>query len=319
MDALDVRIVRAMGILPYTRREHGTDALKPARIAAAVGVTAETVRERVQRLERRGVIEGYEAIPNLRHFGLEAAAYLYIPRDESRRGRLRQAVTTVEGVLELTYFVGAAVCVDLSFQTPGQRERRLRALSEVTGDEAPAAFFGWSFPHVDRELTPVDWRILQALRHDARRSLVEVAEGLGLNYRTVKRHHDRMAKEGSFFVRPILNPARDEGLVPAGLLFFFAPGAAADVPARILQAFDDEYVFGSPLASSAAGNFDVLVFGRSARHVEEMRQRGAALPGVARVEALVLADVLHCAEWLDDLIAQRVEAVSTSAVAAPAS
>jgi DNA-binding Lrp family transcriptional regulator len=318
VDGLDVRILRAMGVLPYQHPGDGTDALKAGRIAAQVGVTAETVRERVQRLERLGIIAGYEVVPNLRHLGLEASAYLYVPADEARRDRLRDAVRTVEGVLELTYFVGAAVCVDLCFGTADQKDRRLRALSEATGDAQPAPFFGWALPPVERPLTPLDWRILHALRHDARRPLAEVAQGLGVAYRTVKRHHDRMAREGSFCVRPVLNPAKDEGLVPAGLLFFFAPDAAPDLPARILAAFPDEYVFGSHLRSQSAGNYDLLVFGRSAAHVEEMRRRGAALPGVRKVDALVLADVLSCSGWLDELVAARAQApVSKAAAVAP--
>jgi Lrp/AsnC family transcriptional regulator, leucine-responsive regulatory protein len=311
VDALDIHILRAMGPVPYAMKPNGGDALRPARLAKAVGVTPETVRDRIARMEQSGVIAGYDVVPNLRHFGLEAEAFLLQSPDETRREDFRSKLGLVEGLLEVTFFLGAEACVDLAYRTRGEREHRLRALGELSGDHAPTPFFGWSMPPVKRSLTPLDWRILQALRGRAKRSLVEVAQELGVGYRTVKRHYDRMAAEGSFFAKPILNPATDPGFLPLGLLFFLAPGAdGAATIAGILGAFDDHLVFGGRPVSERSGNFDVLLFVSSPREAERLRQQGAAFPGVVRVRALVLADVEPRTDWIDDLIASRIQAAA---------
>ncbi|HVL88425.1 MAG TPA: Lrp/AsnC family transcriptional regulator [Candidatus Thermoplasmatota archaeon] len=312
MDAVDIRILRAMGPFPYAPRANGSDALRPARIAREVGLSPETVRDRIARMEGTGVIAGYEIVPNLRHLGLSADAFLIRPPDEPHRERLRNSLGLVEGLLEVTYFLGTEACVDLSFQTPGQRATRLRALAEASGDPSPLPFLGWRMPAVERSLSHLDWRIVRALRGRAKRSLVEVAEELGVGYRTVKRHYDRMAEEGSFFVKPLLNPAAEPGVVPFVLLFFFEDPADRQAPGRILRALDEHVVFAHPPASLQAGNFDVLVFASSAMDVERLRQKGAAVPGVTRVQALVLTDVDSRMDWIDELLDAKLAAAAAA-------
>ena len=46
MDALDIRIVRTMGIQPYGRSPKTLEALRPSVIAKELGVSAERVRDR---------------------------------------------------------------------------------------------------------------------------------------------------------------------------------------------------------------------------------------------------------------------------------
>lgn len=313
VDGLDIRILRAMGPVAYGLCEGGIDSVRPARIARALGVTPETVRDRVARMEQAGVIAGYEIVPNLRHLGLEATAYLLRPPDESRRNDIRRSLEHVEGLLEVTYFLTPELCVDLAFQTPGQRDRRIRTLAEAAGDPAPVPFMGWAMPAVERQLTPLDWRIIKALRGDAKRSLVEVAEELGVGYRTVKRHYDRMAEERSFFVKPKLDPGAEAGLVPFGLLVFFAPDAPADTSKRVLKELDDHMLFGQAPLSPQFGHLSATLFADSARKVDELRQKAERQPGVARAQALVLTEVQPKMDWLDELIE------ATSRTAPPAS
>lgn len=294
-----------MGPLPYVIRANGADALRPTRIARAVGVTPETVRERIQRMEKSGLLAGYDVVPNLRHLGLEAESFLIFPPDEARLDELRNAVEFVEGLLEVTYFLGCEVCVDLSFATPRERDRRLAALCDVAGDPEPKPFFGWGMPPVTRALTQLDWRIIRALRGRADRPLPEVADEIGVGYRTVKRHYDRMATEGSFFVRPLVDPTKEPGLVPVALLFFFGPDGGAATVANILRTFDDQRVFGAPPSSPKAGNMDLLALAGSAAEVEAMRRKGAAIPGVARVRALMLTGIDPRMGWIDE----RIEAM----------
>lgn len=309
MDSLDIRILRAMGPLAYGLCEGGIDAVRPTRIARVLGVTPETVRDRIARLEEAGVIAGYDVVPNLRHLGLEATAYILRPPDGSRREHIRKTIDHVEGLLEVTYFLTPEFCVDLAFQTHGQRDRRVRALAEAAADPTPVPFMGWAMPPVERQLTPLDWRIIKALRGEAKRSLVEVAGELGVGYRTVKRHYDRMAEERSLFVKPKLDPAAEPGLVPFGLLVFFAADAPKDTSQSVLRALDDHMLFAQAPLSPEHGHLSATLFADSARRVDEIRQKAERVPGVARVQALVLTEVEPRMDWLDELI----EATSRSA------
>jgi len=47
VDALDVGILRAMGVRPYERTPKPLDALQPARIARVTGSSVNTVKDRI--------------------------------------------------------------------------------------------------------------------------------------------------------------------------------------------------------------------------------------------------------------------------------
>ncbi len=55
MDALDVAIIRAMGIRPYERVPKPLDALRPARLARATHASVNTVKERIAAMTWAGV------------------------------------------------------------------------------------------------------------------------------------------------------------------------------------------------------------------------------------------------------------------------
>lgn len=307
MDALDIGIIRTMGIFPFGRVPRNPDTLKPGHLAKALGVTPETARERVQRLEMAAVISGYQVYPNLRHFGLESAGFLFQVADEERWNRLPKELKPVDGILGANYFLGNKVCVELSYRGPSDLARRLELISNLSGDLDPVKFWGRDTPSVDRPLTPLDWRILRALRGRARRPLAEVAKELGVGYRTVKRRYDRMANEGSFFVVPVINPGKDPGLIPIWLLFYLRADASGETVREITRSFHEWQIHSHVPASRELGSFDVLVYASSPSHIEALRQRGSAIAGVGQVSALIPCAMTEADAWIDEAIDARLE------------
>ena len=210
--------------------------------------------------------------------------------------------------MEIHNFLGPEMCVDLSHRGPEDLSRKLRLLAEFTGDAAPTRFYERQMPSVARSLTPLDWRILKALRYKGRRPLSEVADEVGVSLRTVRRRFDRMAAEGSFFVVPAIDPGKAPGILLYELLFYLKPDAAESVPAQVLRTLDDRYVYHYIPSSKALGNFDVLLYAESAGEIEEVPQKARALPGVAKVTALVFRGWTEYTDWIDAAIEERVRA-----------
>jgi DNA-binding Lrp family transcriptional regulator len=308
VDALDVRIVRTMGIRPYERWPKSPDVLKPAHIARTLGVTVDTVKDRIRRMEAAGVIAGYQVMPNLRHLGLTGAAFLFrVPAMEAKDRVVDEAQTT-EGLLELHDFQGPAMCVDLVYSSPEALQGRLDALAKSTGDAAPLKFYDRDMPPAPRPLTRLDWRILRAMRGRARAPLADIAAEVGVSARTAKRHHDRMAAEGAFFTYPLLDPSKAPGMVMFELLFWLRADAGRGTANRILKAFDDRQVYSYVPASPPLGSFDLLLFADSVAQVDALRRQGEAIEGVARCEAWMFRGFHDRSAWLDRAIEERAEA-----------
>lgn len=294
-----------MGLRPYGHSPQALDHLKPSFIGAQLGVEPETVKARLARMEEAGFIRFYQIYPNFRHLGLQASAYMFRVPDEDRKSEAIRRIEPVDGLVEIHNFLGAEMCVDLSYRNPTELSKKLRLLADLTGDPGPTPFYERHMPEVKRVLNRLDWRILKALRYRGRRSLSDVADEAHTSVRTVKRRFDRMAKEGSFFIVPAIDAAKAAGIVLYELLFYTAPGADRSIVNRILNTCAERYIYHYLPSSQALGNFDVLMYAVSTGEIEDMRVQGRDVPGVAKVASLVFRGWGEYTDWIDAAIEER--------------
>lgn len=313
VDETDVRILRVMGFTPFQRGVRGPDQLRPSHIAGQLGLAPELVKDRIQRMERDGIIQGYEAFPNLRHLGLAQTTVHY-----NIDGRLKETVARrlrdVEGISGVFEFVGPGMCIDIYYRSPAELERRLRHIATLAEVPQPYRLFDYPFPPTTGELTALDWRIVHELRRDARRSAPDVAASLGVSAKTVNRRIDRMVQTASIDVLPRVDAAGFRDVIPLNLACYFAPGTAAATVSAVSADLGDQAFYTWVPPSAEMGNFDVFAYVRKPREIEELRRRVAAVPGVERVEVLMPCNVVFTTDWLTEAIAARM---SGTQVAAP--
>lgn len=311
MDALDVGIIRAMGFRPYERKPKDPASLRPPYIARTVGASVNTVKDRIARMEASGVIAGYQIFPNMRHMGLSASAFYFRVGEEDDKDAVVAQIERLGGLMEVHDFLGTGLCTDFAYRDGEELGSKLDFLGNFARGGKPLRFYDRDMPTVERQLVPLDWRILKALRGNPKRPLHEVARELGVATRTVKRHHDRMAQEGTFFVVPIVDPSKAAGLFMFELLFFLKPGAGTAGMRAIRSAFSDRAVYGYVPSSPELGSFDLVLVGKSLSDVEALRRKGADLAGVRRVEAWFFRGFHDRSGWMDDAIQERIEAPGT--------
>lgn len=307
MDDLDIRILRTMGVRPYERRPKNPEVLKPSRIASEVGVTAKTVRSRIAEMEQAGVIGGYKLVPNLRHLGRFGEAYFFEFPDGDAKDAAIEEVSSMEGLLEVHDFLGQGLCVDFASRDARDRDAKLARLAELLGDDAPHKFYKREMPPVRRELSALDWRIVHAMRWDARKSLDEVADEVGVTGRTVRRRFGRMAEEGSVFPVPAFDPSKAAGLFLFEMLFYIEPPAVKQTASRLVAAYNGSHVYAYVPSSPELGSFDLLLFARTTEEVEELRRQGAAIDGVERAESWFFRGFHDFSDWIDDVVEARIE------------
>lgn len=304
MDALDIRIIRTMGVRPYAARPRDPRVLKPGHIAGQVGASVNTVKSRIARMEDVGVIAGYRLMPNLRHLGLTGTAYYFAAPADPRKGPAMEGIKAMRGGLELHDFLGGGFCVDFTYRDEAGLARTLHELKALTQEDRPVKFYDRDMPRVERALTGLDWRILGALRTDATRPLDDVAAELGVTGRTVRRRYARMAEEGSFFSVPLLDGSKAEGLFLFELLVYLGKGSRA-ASQDLLRELDGSHVYAYVPSSPELGHLDVLLFARSTGQVEELRRKAAAIPGVQRAEAWLFRGLHDNSGWIEAAIEAR--------------
>ena len=310
VDALDIRILRCMGIQPYGKEPRALETLKASHIAKRIKTSTERVRDRIARMEQSGIIGGYELFPNYRHLGLAATWFYLEIRDEDLVDAAIDKIEPVEGVVGCCAFVGGLLCINVHYRSLADLARKLRLLESLIGKGEAQKFYDVDMPRVDRPLAGLDWRIIKALREDARRPVREVARDARVSEKTVKRRLDRMAQEGSIFVIPLLDPSRAEGILMFSLAVRFAPDAGPSSLVAVEAALRDHMVAVDRTEVPQLGSHAFLLAARSMGEVEALRKATAKVQGVAGARALLFRDARENWSWLDEAIDERIRASS---------
>lgn len=306
MDALDLRILATMGMDPWGGDPPEPGSLSPSYIAERVDTTPETVRERVRRMEEAGVIRAYQVYPEPGQAGFDATAVSFrVPGEEATREAFR-ALALVEGVLEVHDLHGDVLLVGVGHRTEAELDRRLSLCTEITGDAEPRTISTRKGRTDLRPLTHLDWRIVRALRGDAKQSLSDVGEAVGVSYRTVKRHVDRMTEEGSIVRAPVVAPSRIEGVLPVELFVLLADDAGDGTVNDLVGLFPDRLVQRYVPPQGERWWVNLFCFADSLAEAEAMRRKAAEVDGVRRTQ-MILTRASRETDWLDRVIDARIE------------
>lgn len=308
MDAVDIRILRTIGLRPYGELPQESRVFKPSFIAKKIGVEPKTIKARLKQMEKTGVICFYQIYPNFRHLNVNGAGYLFSIENEKQKLKAIKQIEMIDKIMEAHNFLGKELCVDLSYQNELELEKKLRLLSEFTGDFQPVPFYQRHMPFVNRSLSLLDWRILKILRYHAVQPLANVANQLKVSLKTIKRRMERMAKEGSFFIVPALDLSKAKGMLLFELLVYTNVDADNVTIQQILHATQNHYVYHYVPASQTLGNFDMILFAQSAAEIGELKQNVSKIRGVAKVDALILQGWFDFTKWIDAAIDEKIDA-----------
>ncbi len=306
LDAKDLRILRLMGVQPFADWPRDRDHLKASYAATQLGLSAEAAKARVRRLEKEGVIAGYEIYPNFSLLGYVCVGFLFhLPRPAT--AQTMSDLRAVDGVGVVERYLGPAIRVDLFEKSPAALERRVQLVSRVLGATGHSRYAAYPSNPVARQPTRLDWRIIHALRGRATRSLADVASDLGVSVRTVNRRFERMWAEGMIDTVARLNTGNVPGQLLANVGIRFRNVAPAGVTQRLHEEFDAQWAFcWAPPDRQVANLVMGLVF-HSPSHMQETLDRLRSMPDVADADGLLSAQSSSNEAWLTEEIQRATQ------------
>jgi DNA-binding Lrp family transcriptional regulator len=292
------------------------DPTIPAReIAERVGLSENGVRARLRGLLQRGILQGAAVVPNPSLFGVQVfVAELPIASAGEVPGVLRD-LALVEGVIFArdTLDEGNREVrvhfVSESDSTTARRATLIRRLSPSGQLRAPQPY---SIPQCERELSPLDWRLLRALYRAPDATIAETARTVGISLKTTaRRAHELVASRACWWTH---GPKSEE--LPLALIRVDVrdPKHRESVAGTILQ----EAAAWMPVAGdglgldpeSAATVVAGLVPADAPTVLERMVEKLIEIPGVVAVHRTFALGSRTYPEWFTDRLAERVPATS---------
>lgn len=162
LDATDVAILQALQ----------QDCKSPlARIGEAVGLSAPSVSERIEKLEQNGVIRGYSAVLGSRELGLDVTAFIgVVVETPDSLGEFERTVTAIEGVLECHHVTGHhTILLKVKAATTSALEKlisQIRGLGGVVRTETTVVLS----THTERSQLPIGDHLPLRDAHSRRRN-----------------------------------------------------------------------------------------------------------------------------------------------------
>lgn len=305
IDPIDVDILREM----YRGQKVTVAGIDPrlnvSRIARRLHTSRARIAHRLRRWSETGFVRRYDVWPNPALFGLRGWSFELRSAHRLEKPELFRRIALIDGVVGGQEFLGDWSAAQLVAPDENTCRRRLNLLRGLEGVAEVGEPIPWSSVEPKRALSPLDVRILQALRRNPRGTLTEIARTVGISTRTMTTRYGTLLDEWAVWFVPLF----DFGKIPlpvVSLNVHLTPGASHAVAVNALRKeFPWSLEFGwagmRPLVSP-----DLLVFFvtlPSAALIEELERFATHLPGARDVEISVMVRTHAFTEWFDGLLA----------------
>lgn len=301
-DDLDVRIFRELGSpgsLQWNVRE------TYSKIARRIGVDEETVRRRVKRAEKLGSVTGWRMMVNPHLIGCEAASIDLEVKDEERKEEAVGKIRQIEGVIKILDFRGRGLQVTIYYpKNDGYDALRSKTklIKSICGSSEEPTVWKMEFPRSNIRLTATDWKIVQAMLEDARKSLETVSSSVGVSFRTVSRRLTTLIEERSVYLQGAPNFRNFVGLSCVFLVFCPDTEKKRVVDDMVLSKLSRIEIFST---SSKQHSIFVTMFDNLSE-ADEFVKWIESLQGVKRVKMGIMKELIVVQDWLRNEIGRRI-------------
>jgi DNA-binding Lrp family transcriptional regulator len=297
LDDLDIRILRELngpGPPQWNVRESFTA------IARRLGVDEETVRLRVARLRDRGVVPAWRIAVNPRLLGYEETGLDLEVEDEPVKPEVLSVLRTLPGITQVADFQGPGLLTFLWHDRPDVVSWLRRQIDPVGAWRLRASWTS-QFPEPTIKMRTVDWRILAAMRDDARKDLRTVASTAGTTVRTVQRRLSALKEGKAAFVVGTPNVDRAAGLICNYLVYCPDTDRKRAADATVLRVLPR-------IGMSDSDSDHYSMFGGPCENLSQAEQRLAqlrSLYGVDTVRMAIVRQIFSADDWLSGLLRER--------------
>jgi len=318
IDPLDVAILREM----YRTRTVTVAGIDPrlnvTHIARRLHTSRTRIARRLARWSESGFVRRYDAWPNPALFHLSGWSANLRVTNPLEKPDILHRLGMVDGVVSVVEFLGEWMSVQFVAPDEETGRRRVEIFRHLKGVEEVGDVYAWRRLEPKAPLSPLDLRILQALRHRPRGTLTEIARTVGISTRTMTTRYERLVESWAVWFVPVFDFTQLP-LPIVNLNVWLEPGASSErLVAAVMKQFPWSLEFGwGEFGPPERLDFKTLfVTVPSVGAIEDLERLVRGLPGTKDSEAVVMLRTHSFPGWFDDILA-RVSLPGRGSAAAP--
>ena len=305
MDALDVKIIRALASESSVAPSNEQLSSSLRNIAARLGADDATVGNRYKKLRESGAMAGWRLVINPTFFGCQMLEATVDVLPESAKPDMIRKLKLINEILEIHDFYGRGLRLTVIYSSDEARSRIIELISRITNTETMIQV-RWILPQSRTErLSATDVAVIRALSNDARMTLVQAARGLRLSTRTVRNRVEKLRRENTIYALPNLNMGGVPGLIPVSLSYTYSGSESKSMVDRaMVSRFEASYL--SVMFSDPTSGY-IMLSAPTMTDVPEYLQWAKSQPGVAGARTDILTKTLTFPDKLIELLRLRKE------------
>jgi DNA-binding Lrp family transcriptional regulator len=259
-------------------------------------VDEETVRRRLKR-----ALPGWRMMLNPTLLGCEAATLDLDVVDETKKDSAVAAIMRVDGVVKILDFRGRGLQITLYHQNANALKRKTELISSICGSPR-ATVWQLSFPISNIHMMSTDWKIIENMLDDARKSLDHVSHAVDVSTRTVERRLTAMQRKFAVYLQGTPNFRQF-----AGLSCVFLVSTPDGKKKRAVDRAILSRTRRTELANTASRQYStfVMLFDNLSE-ADELTKWVRGLDGVESVKMGIMRDLIVVQDWLRHEIRKRI-------------
>ncbi len=281
LDSKDFRLLVAL-------YENGRQSYRA--LARLVSLSAPVARDRLRRLQSRGILQGFMLSIDPSVFDRDDLLVSF--RDEFTRQDAAKALAAPD-VAWVSWKLDGGLTVGVWSR---DRTQTIKDITAALGARPSGQFFTARRTHPP--LSVIDLSIIDALLYQPRMPLKELTESTGLSPKTVRKHLERLVQEKTIFIEPRLG-----ALAGSGELVYQLAVAGRVGMGQLRRVLGDAFLVNEmqepPTKSLLCRGSDLGELTNKTRALEK-------LPGVESVRITLNRELLVATEFAHALVRERI-------------
>ena len=318
-DELDIAILQEMYRAGAVNLAGIDPRLNASRVAQSLGIGRARVAARLRAWRSSGFLRKYDVWPNPALLGLQGASVSVRVEHPRVKPDLIGRLALVDGVVSALEFQGEWITLSIIAPDVPSLERRAALIRSFAGVAEVEAPIPWRLPEPTRPLTPLELRIVGALRARPTATLNEIARQIGISTRTMTRKYSDLVDQLAVWFLPVFDFRAISNAV-LSLNLRLRPGTERRSIAAALRAkFPLTLDGNSASVGPAFGVPDTIFFVTlsSAAQMEDLERLAESLPGVEGVELYHLVRMHEFPEWFDRQLRGLIRAAPSATDRSP--
>jgi DNA-binding Lrp family transcriptional regulator len=267
-----------------------------------IGLTAKSVKARVNKMESSGVIDSFIVKVNPQVLGYSKFCLLILRNNNKTDDKkyIRNSLSLLGEILYTGQVLGNISTFKLALRK--EAEEKIELLVNIIGKDRLIQTQTSVFPNVREKLTYVDFKIIRSLLDNPRMELSEIAEKISFSSKTVARRLEKMIEDHVLDFTLQFNFSAIRGYIVSVVSATIEKSYYIKVLETTFEEFKDSFCIYSPMLSQQ----DVvywLYFSKDVFALDSIAKRIESYPGVKKTDVYIPISI----EYHTEVITKEIE------------